>query len=792
VACDGNNKVRVGDIPCCGYLMQLAAGGGLCTSEIWCRYRTAGEYAAWYARHPGFKCKEACCPAGNVPIEVFNCLPAAPAGFIGRVRVSMQSTLNAVNLCAELARHIIETNLDQPAYVVTTLILYVDSLLDQKHRRVALALANTPLKEWDARQTYTIETIARNGVHLDGRGPIPNYRHTSVARIKTLLGRDLRGHDVEAELSERSTVTIPHSYNVLEVSNCDCWTNDLAYTLKKYTHEAVSSAPTTPQSANSWWANRAMWLSGGSSKGFKVQHSLQQLLLDKRIIATKRLIGSHQPMGWFKCVMASEPIMHARAATKNEPGLKRRPLRATDDASYMVAAFASNNMEKYLSINGTVMRQTPADVQATTNNILRANARNANIVLCVDYANFNNTHTTRARALANLAMATAYTTYGHNEQAEAAIWMATAQLNHWLGGTLSNQGLSSGERDTARDNTMLHYAYSNLAFNELATQCPGWKPPASMHMCGDDEIATGLSWSNAVIYCRTLELHGHALQRRKLLLSTGTGEFLQYNMKAEGPNIPQQPLAPALLNFVSGSWYKTSAYNTMDYPSQVSEAAASCVRRGASPATMRQLAISTVSWLAKETPWRTALSNTNLFGATQAAPAWIRTKSTLPSQLSREHKPSGASEYVQGLANKMRLNSQELLLVRQYTDDTIYASVCANVRASREADKLANANHTDIERIDTHLLMPDKKDLATKWLNATSQDRGDSTTWLAVQLGMPLPLVEKIGLHNIVARASNQMRQHINFNQPEPKHRIHPLLMAALPGALVPYFEIEK
>jgi hypothetical protein len=532
-----------------------------------------------------------------------------------------------------------------------------------------------------------------------------------------------------------------------------------------------------------------MWLSGGAAKGFAINDKLKALLTDPRIIATKRLLGSHQERAWFKQKLSQEPVIHARAATKNEPGLKRRPLRAADDGSYMVAAFASNNMEKYLSIRGTVMRQTPADVQTTAMRLLNAKTRSANTILCVDFANFNNTHTTRSRAYANLAMQQAYDGAGHAEQATAAHWMARAQLNHWLGEQLSNQGLSSGERDTARDNTMLHAIYAELAYKHLEATGSPWQRPASIHMCGDDEIAVGYSWHDAMAYVSTLAMQGHEIQRRKLMVSSNAGEFLQYNMLADKPNIPMQPLAPALTNFVSGSWYKASAYNALDYPTQVSEAAASCCRRGASQHTMRKLAISTTHWLCKGLPWRTALSASNLFGAQCQQPEWIRNKPTLPKELAASLRPSAMQEYSEGLAKRMDLQPDEIRATIDYASSTIYASVCANLRVSDSIDKRQNMIIKDIDRINTHLPLHTMDGVARRWLQMHSAGRADSMTWTAVQLGIPLPLIERIGLEAIVARATNTMRQHVNSPHDYPQATITAEQLAQLPGALASYFK---
>jgi hypothetical protein len=137
--------------------------------------------------------------------------------------------------------------------------------------------------------------------------------------------------------------------------------------------------------------------------------------------------------------------------------------------------------------------------------------------------------------------------------------MARAHLNHRVDGLLVNQGLSSGERDTARDNTLLHLIYYNLAKDELRRDGTDLQDGFT-RMCGDDEIMVNVGWYKAMLYIAELKRQDHLLQDRKLLISHTTGEFLQYNMYTDG-SIPRQPVCPNIVNFVSGSWYKTASYN---------------------------------------------------------------------------------------------------------------------------------------------------------------------------------------------------------------------------------------
>jgi hypothetical protein len=381
-------------------------------------------------------------------------------------------------------------------------------------------------------------------------------------------------------------------------------------------------------------------------------------------------------------------------------------------------------------------------------------------------------------------MAIAHKEAGSTEQATAALWIAHAQLQHYIDGQLSNQGLSSGERDTARDNTMLHNMYAKRAAFALKTRMPGWRPAAYTAMCGDDEIAIGMSWADGVAYVIEHEEQGHAVQHRKMMISTGKGEFLQYNMYSGDYKVPTQPLAPALNNFVSGSWYKTAAYQTADYPQQVSEAAASCIRRGARRETMCLMAISTCNWLCHGYPWKNALRATNLFGATKPKPHTTTTQYTDPKQLAAKTKPAALTEYTAHIATRFQLNSRELATVAQFAAGNIFATYLADIRdTSTHSD-----DHDDNTRITWPPQITADPKVVGHWHNSPATDRTDAKTWLAVQLGLPLPLIATIGMAKIIARATNQMRAHINLPTPNPQLAIEPVLMAAMPGALAPYY----
>jgi hypothetical protein len=774
---------------------RLAAGIGMCDTDTWLRHTAARYYAAWFARlGTGFR----------TPIGPNRCGPqkvdkslyrAAPAGFIGRVRVSLQSVVNAVSVNHCLVETILNKNEGTEEYVVSTLLLLVDSLTNAGYHKVAAALGQTPIRLWGQEELNVIELegIARGSLHLEGDRPghdsRANMQHVLVARLKTILGRDLQRHDVENELQDRRTATAAHSYSACTSGNCDAWTNDLYETIRQYVAEAVGASPDQPQSAEAFWATRAVWLGGGSSSRKIRDDPVLRTLGYKELRPTKNLLIATEKSDFLKRTLAGTPEIQARCATKNEPGMKKRPIRAADDRSYVVAAFASNNMEKYLSIRGSVMRQRPADVQATSRAVYQARALEKGLVVCIDYSDFNNTHTTRARALINLAFARAYIERGHKQQAAAALWMTRAQLNHRLDGELSAQGLSSGERDTARDNTILHWAYKQLILHELR-HTRSQASEATTQICGDDEVAIGMSWAEAARYITTHAKQGHGVQRRKIMISAACGEFLQYNMYTlKEQRLPKQPLPPALNNFISGSWYKTAAYSQAAYPQQVAEAAASCVRRGAAPDTMAHLVAATCNWLCAGQAWRRKLAQTNAFydDDCQAPKTITERRGSRLDSIENSHWPA-INEYAQYIARQYQLNHDETATVTTYARNNVLASAEAALRLRKEVlEDEGDTQHDKLKPI-RKLERDEEQTILEKWLTSSLGEHLDSETWMALQLGIPLQLVKKIGTDALLIRASNDKRRHIKWAESRPTERLERWQLAMLPGAILPAF----
>jgi hypothetical protein len=610
--------------------------------------------------------------------------------------------------------------------------------------------------------------------------------HVLLARVKTLTGRDLRGHDIEAEKMARNSISTVHYYEDEHKYHTTSWKTHFKKHTEKLIHQSLTAENTYDQNTDKWTKTRALWLPQGTSsleKSAGKQPLIERWATDKAVPRTKKMAWLNRPME-LDSILKREPAIECRAATKNEPGRKRRPLHAADDYSFLAASYVSSGLEKTMSIGGAVMRQRPSDVQETAKAV--EGNQGMQWILCIDYSDFNKTHTIYCRHALAKAIADRFEQLGCTERARAARWMARAHLSHTLNGTLVNQGLSSGERDTARDNTLLHVVYSRMAIEVLEQDCPTLRS-CMKRFCGDDEIMIGLDWYDAIMYTKQLELQGHKLQKRKVMLSKQCGEFLQYNFSLE-QELPRQPLAPALVNFVSGSWYKRSVYSEAALPQQVSDSAAGLVRRGLDAAIAAKLAIASCNWLCKNIDWKTALQNTNLFGAKQLEQTppekteeqVFKPKLELATIKGIRDFENWVIQQYPGLLGKVSFGQVNRDLLRQ-----AYGSYIG--RATKLKHTSASVATEKIELPETQAVMG--HELKRKWLTADAGERVDPMELLAMQAGLPIQWLKGKEAKDIIAEMPNSVLKKVHI-QPESAWKVTPIEMAMLPGAIAPYARV--
>jgi len=380
-------------------------------------------------------------------------------------------------------------------------------------------------------------------------------------------------------------------------------------------------------------------------------------------------------------------------------------------------------------------------------------------MLCVDYSDFNMTHQVSSRSLLSSLIAEAYKEKHQPHAAAAAAWMAAAHWNHTVDGTRVMRGLSSGERDTARDNTMLHTAYARMASLAIGPQGQEFER-AFFRCCGDDEVAIGLPWAVAVSYVLELEAQGHAIQMRKIMLAEEACEFLQYNMFRDG-RMPQQPLCPAIINAVSGSWYKSAAYDKATIATQAAGAFSGLIRRGVQRDVAQKLCISCCSWLASDMPWRTQLAATDLFGRQKDKPH-ISTNVSSHEVTQVVPQSRAARDYVAWLESqypKLLPTTAEKRVVSEEVDLGIYGGAVAVIRETGPVPEFP-----DIDRIPAfeHGTAPDARSLCSAWLAADLGPREEPIEHVAYSCGLPTALIKKLGLPAVLRAIPNHLRARLN------------------------------
>lgn len=321
---------------------------------------------------------------------------------------------------------------------------------------------------------------------------------------------------------------------------------------------------------DTWWSSRAAWAPQGSSNNSKAAVAAVEADLGSPLPAgaraNKRTVAVTLEDDHVHWTMLGLPVKKPRRSTKNEPGLKNRALFAQDDSSFFVSSYASVAMEKSINIDGIYAQQSPDDVATWVRNHQRDSALGC-CFLSLDYSDYNAEHELTALAMVDACMAVSWSKLGggtklSREKAAACVWAAKAHLNSWVdfgnpeGAVRINSGLFSGDRNTSRDNCILHAVYSN-AMQWAARQILPEFSIVNIAMTGDDEDASFIHWVDALLYMSLHAQAGFVLKVAKQLSGSAqcpTHEYLQRALTTDAR--PSRPLAAALAQVMSGNWYK--------------------------------------------------------------------------------------------------------------------------------------------------------------------------------------------------------------------------------------------
>lgn len=334
------------------------------------------------------------------------------------------------------------------------------------------------------------------------------------------------------------------------------------------------------KTAKDFWDERSIRGASGASKAIKKIEMLDHRLGSNDRPGKKVLVEHLDGHAWRRAFM-EEPSNRAYYFVKPEPGKKLRSLYATYDEETFISAFANQGVENHMGASkGVMVRQTPRDVLewmcASAGGRAGPEADGA-FWLSTDYSDYNSEHTIFEMCALNVIGAVLLTERNakfHNEEKAGALaWTAHGMLHSYIvygkQGKFAEcvtmkegvdgikytrvvNGLYSGTRATARDNTWIHKIDMEIAKHEMPDYISAddfkWEA-----LCGDDEDVAFTDEAAAAVYVSTLAPMGHALNPVKQLAGHHNHEFLQLtaarNVRVE------KPLNTLLATLATGNWY---------------------------------------------------------------------------------------------------------------------------------------------------------------------------------------------------------------------------------------------
>lgn len=380
-----------------------------------------------------------------------------------RGRATAMTVINSVlaakgNLRCELIRILkAQDGALMEDYRLAAMLLWWQSAHNVFQKEMSMALCMLNANEWTESMIKNITATCRARATMQNNDANGTSDVTYTGRLVALLGRDMRPHDRHGEVEERTSYV--NRRNGLCKGYVE-WKETLVDTME-YTIKQVQ-VEQEEQTMEELWDMRALWLPAGASSEPLEEQDKKQM---KGTLKTKIVTHKNKQRGWLRERRNKWPRMDARGMTKNEVGLKRRPLRAVDDYAFIEQAHATGNLEKTFKQLGAVMRQRPEDVREVGRRMVYKRHNSGQTVqegsvYCLDYDAFNTNHLVTDRVELSMMLMEHYMSRGQKDKAKSAARVALAHMNHYVDGVKVRSGLSSGERDTARDNTMMHAMYA--------------------------------------------------------------------------------------------------------------------------------------------------------------------------------------------------------------------------------------------------------------------------------------------------------------------------------------------
>jgi hypothetical protein len=457
-----------------------------------------------------------------------------------------------------------------------------------------LQIWKIPLDKWPGEVKDFGNECRRMG-QIFGRGSQEIQLAFGMRRLVALCGRTLEQADWQKEVEDRTRVGTPKYGYADGVISTHAYRDIRSWEISRIVGAAMPdlirrAGDLQEYLDKRWWATPR----GTSSFGGLVKSELKELehpMLDLQMRPIKPTVqeslSERDLLGW----LATPPRARARGSTKPEPGMKRRALLAVDDVTAFIAGYASQHVETITKYAGMVLRQDPADVSEWVNFDVGPDVwRVSN-----DYSNFNILNSLRSMQLIDLAFADAWAKCPlrfAQQKRYASLWVAMSYndmvMSTPLGESRVKNGLWSGHRNTARDNTMLHVVYlsciksiQQALFGAVADTC-------KQRICGDDETLSYNTWAPAVCHTLVADAAGFTSQVSKGLLSRKHDEFLQLMRTPGAP--PQYPVCATMLTFCSGNWYKDAVRDIPSTVKDISDHAWDMVLGGLNIGIARELA----------------------------------------------------------------------------------------------------------------------------------------------------------------------------------------------------------
>lgn len=332
-----------------------------------------------------------------------------------------------------------------------------------------------------------------------------------------------------------------------------------------------------------FWEERALRGASGASKAIKkVELNIPELAGGDRP-GKKTLVEFLDDHALLRA-LRSEPTNRAYYFVKPEPGLKLRSLFAAYDEEAFGSSYGNQSVENSMGAErGIMVRQTPADViewMAASNGGLAGPEAEGAYWLSTDYSDYNSEHTQWEMAILDRTFGTLLMDGSagvvNYEKAFAHFWTAAGRVRTYViyglpqkfrelpgvlwdetigGYTPMINGLYSGSRTTARDNTWIHAIDVRIG-REMLEAFTGMEAMKWVAICGDDEDIAFDGEYTAAVYYTTLAPMGHNLNPVKQLAGYDNHEFLQ--LTSARKERVEKPLNTLLATLATGNWYVQS------------------------------------------------------------------------------------------------------------------------------------------------------------------------------------------------------------------------------------------